>query len=115
LDNWDSVSVSSYDCFLFATVFRLALRPIQGALRAPFAEVKQMENEYGNHLCLVPKLRMCGAIPLHPLSQRLSNCGPRQFARWTAGGFRRKIIAKTVSDTEQMKIHPYMSVLKLPL
>jgi hypothetical protein len=35
--------------------------------------------------------------------------------RWSARDFRRKGIAKIVSDTEQIKMHPYMSVLKLPL
>jgi hypothetical protein len=36
--------------------------------------------------------------------------------QWLADGFGRNSIAKIVSDTEQMKkMHPYMSVLKLPL
>jgi hypothetical protein len=36
----------------------------------------------------------------------------RQVVR---GGFARKIIAKIIPDTEVIKIHPYMSVVKLSL
>jgi hypothetical protein len=40
------------------------------------------------------------------VTQYFSNCGLQWFAWWSAGSFRRKIIAEIVSDTEQMKNTP---------
>jgi hypothetical protein len=50
-------------------------------------------------------------------SKFLSNCGPLVTVskRGNSGYFGRKSIAKIVSDTVLMKIHTYMSALKLPL
>jgi hypothetical protein len=41
----------------------------------------------------------------------LSKCG----SRWFAGGFGRKSIAKMCQTLNELKLHPYMAVLKLPL
>jgi hypothetical protein len=49
------------------------------------------------------------------LDKCLSNCGPRTTnGPWrSAGCFGRKSIAKILSDTERMKMHPHVSMLKL--
>jgi hypothetical protein len=59
------------------------------------------------------------AVKIHALDQCFSNCGLwttgglRWFARWSKGRLEIESIAKTESD--ELKIHPYMSVLKLYL
>jgi hypothetical protein len=56
-------------------------------------------------------LKMCTVFFHHSLHQCLSNCGPRPFARRSAGGFGSKNITKVVSDTERVqKTHLHVCV-----
>jgi hypothetical protein len=53
-----------------------------------------------------PRSYVTGVAIEYVVHHRLSNCGPRRFARWSAGGYERKRIAIIVSDTERMKNTP---------
>jgi hypothetical protein len=49
------------------------------------------------------------------LMQYSSDCGPWLFDRRSAGGFERKALQELYQTLNERKIHPYMSVKKLPL